>query len=92
MKVRDAFETQAAMAEFFEVTQPTVNRWLNRAKQLPAEHVLRAEARIGIPRHYLRPDIYPPDLPPGPAFLAVDEGTGRVCFQMGAVSKGEAKP
>mgnify|MGYP002079703104 FL=1 len=34
-------------------------RWLNQAKELPAEYVLEAERRYGVSRYELRPDIYP---------------------------------
>ena len=47
------------MADAFEVSQPTIWRWINQSKQLPAEYVLRAEAATGVSRHDLRPDIYP---------------------------------
>ena len=35
-KVRAKYRTDAAMALAFDVTQPTVWRWLNQSKQLPA--------------------------------------------------------
>jgi DNA-binding transcriptional regulator YdaS (Cro superfamily) len=30
-------------------------------ERVPAERVLAIEAATGVPRHELRPDIYPPD-------------------------------
>ena len=54
-----AFSSQQAMATELGVTQPTVWRWLNQSKQVPAEYVLRVEAATGVSRHDLRPDIYP---------------------------------
>ncbi|MCY1672138.1 YdaS family helix-turn-helix protein [Novosphingobium sp. SL115] len=58
--VIDAYVTQEAAAEAFGVCQSTVSRWLSQSKRLPAEYVLKAEADTGVPRHFLRPDIYPP--------------------------------
>ena len=51
--------SQQALADCCGVSQPTVWRWLNQSKRLPAEYVLRVEAATGISRHLLRPDIYP---------------------------------
>ena len=51
--------SQAAFARALDVAQPTVWRWVNQTKQLPAEYVLRAEVATGVSRHDLRPDIYP---------------------------------
>ena len=53
--------SQAAFARALDVAQPTVWRWVKQTKQLPAEHVLRAEEATGVSRHDLRPDIYPRD-------------------------------
>lgn len=50
---------QSAIARLLGVTQPSVWAWLNRGKELPAEHVLAVEAATGVSRHDLRPDIYP---------------------------------
>ncbi|WP_260925380.1 transcriptional regulator [Novosphingobium sp. 9] len=75
-EVRACFETEQAMADAFSVTQPTVWRWLNQSKQLPAEKVLLAEKLTGVSRHDLRPDIYPVDLPPAPErWTGVDQCT-----------------
>jgi transposase-like protein len=59
--VRQSFETEEAMASALGVTQPTVWRWLNQAKRLPAEKVLLAERLTTVARFLLRPDIYPPE-------------------------------
>jgi DNA-binding transcriptional regulator YdaS (Cro superfamily) len=59
LKVRAHFETEAAMAEAFQVTQPTIWRWLNQSKQIPPEKALLAEQLTGVSCHDLRPDIYP---------------------------------
>jgi len=50
---------QSALARICEVSQPTVWKWLQSTKRLPAEHVLTVEAATGVSRHALRPDIYP---------------------------------
>lgn len=57
---------QSAMARLIGVTQPTVWAWLDRAKPLPAEHVLKVEEATGISRHDLRPDLYPREATPAP--------------------------
>lgn len=54
-----AIGTQQAFADLLEVSQPTIWRWLNQSKQLPAEFVLTVEEATGVSRHDLRPDIYP---------------------------------
>jgi len=89
--VRAQFASERAMAQVFEVSQPTVWRWLNQYQQLPAEHVLRAEQLTGISRHLLRPDIYPADLGPSPAWRGVDNGRQRVSFkQSNGLQQGHA--
>lgn len=50
---------QSAFARLIGVSQPTVWAWLNTAKRIPAEYVLKVEAETGVSRHDLRPDIYP---------------------------------
>lgn len=50
---------QSAMARICGVSQPAVWKWLQSSKRVPAEYVLRIEARTGVSRHHLRPDIYP---------------------------------
>lgn len=42
-----------------EVTQPYISRWLNDMGKVPAEYVLAFEAATKIPRHEVRPDLYP---------------------------------
>jgi len=63
---RDRAGSDSALARDLGETQPKVWRWINQAKQMPAEHVLTAERLYGVSRHDLRPDIYPRDLPPAP--------------------------
>lgn len=54
---------QSAMGRICNKAQPTVWKWLQTSKRLPPEHVLAAEAKTGVSRHLLRPDIYPLSLP-----------------------------
>jgi DNA-binding transcriptional regulator YdaS (Cro superfamily) len=66
-RIRAFFATEQAMAEAFAVTQPRqVWRWLNQSHQIPAEYVLRAEELTGVPRHLIRPDLYPLSCLPRP--------------------------
>jgi DNA-binding transcriptional regulator YdaS (Cro superfamily) len=51
--------SQSSFAEAVGTSQQLVSYWLSKGKPLPAEFVLPAEARLGISRHDLRPDIYP---------------------------------
>jgi DNA-binding transcriptional regulator YdaS (Cro superfamily) len=57
---------QARLARILGLSPTTLNSWLRRGTRLPAEHVLAIEAALGIPRHELRPDIYPPAEAPAP--------------------------
>ena len=76
---RDAAGSDSQLARDLGVPQPTMWRWLNQTKQLPAEYVLRAEELYGVSRHLLRPDIYPVehDRSPYARFHAVDGGARR---------------
>ena len=53
---------------------------LQQSKQLPAEYVLLVEAKTGVSRHDLRPDIYPRetmvDRGIGTRFIGVDRRAG----------------
>ena len=51
LKLRD-------IADHMNVDKSTVTRWMQ--SKIPAERVLEVERFTGIPRHELRPDIYPP--------------------------------
>jgi len=44
------------LSEHLGVTRSAVSQW----PRVPAERVLKVEEVSGIPRHELRPDIYPP--------------------------------
>lgn len=82
--------SQTAFASLCHVSQAAVWKWLQTAKRLPAEYVLTVEATTGIPRHLLRPDIYPADLGPSPAWQGVDHGTQRVSFNRNNTLQGRA--
>jgi Uncharacterized protein conserved in bacteria, prophage-related len=94
---RDALEqaidkagSQTAFAALCGVSQAAVWKWLQTAKRLPAEYVLTVEAATGIPRHLLRPDIYPADLGPSPAWQGVDHGAQCVSFNRNSTLQGRA--
>lgn len=52
---------QSALGRACGTNQAVVWYWLNRARRVPAEYVLRIEAATDgqITRHDLRPDLYP---------------------------------
>lgn len=52
---------QLPLAKAIGASQSTVWEWLKRSPRgVNAEWVLRVEAASGVPRHLLRPDLYPP--------------------------------
>lgn len=52
---------QLPLARRIGTTQSQVWYWLKRAKGgVPGPFVLKIEQTTGVPRHELRPDIYPP--------------------------------
>ena len=56
--LREAIEAAggpAAFAKAAGVKLPSIYSW----KRIPAERVVRVEAATGIPRHRLRPDVFP---------------------------------
>lgn len=55
---------QAPFGRLIGRRQSTVFQWLFDGKELPAELVRQVEAALGIPRHELRPDLYPPEEAP----------------------------
>lgn len=82
----DLAGTQVEFARICGVKQPTVSLWIKHSKPLPAQCVLKVEAATGVSRHFLRPDIYPVEVPHAPpAWTGVDRGEGRVSFQNGEV-------
>ena len=50
--------SQAAFARLLGVSQPSVWKWLDKGKSLPAEHVHAVVAATGIPKEELRPDLF----------------------------------
>lgn len=54
---------QTALANALGLKQGHIWYWAHRAHQIPAERVLDVERVTGIPRHELRPDLYPPPHP-----------------------------
>lgn len=65
--------SQSALSRALGVSQPTVWRWLQSSRRMPAEHVLRAETLFGVSRHLLRPDIYPREIDLASASSAIGE-------------------
>lgn len=52
--------SQAKLAELLGVTPARVSQILSKGEGLPVQHVLTVERATQVPRHLLRPDIYPP--------------------------------
>jgi DNA-binding transcriptional regulator YdaS (Cro superfamily) len=46
----------SGLAPLLKITPQAISQW----KKVPAERVLEVERATGVPRHELRPDIYPP--------------------------------
>lgn len=85
---RDAAGSDSQLARDLGISQPKVWRWVHQSKQLPSEYVLEAERLYGVPRHFLRPDIYPADLGPAPRWHGVDQRVDR--FQAAVMARGGA--
>ena len=66
--------SQSALARICGVSQTAVWKWLQSGKRLPAEYVLKVEAATLVPRHFLRPDIYPVSLTATPVELGEECG------------------
>lgn len=56
----EAVGGQANLAGKLDVTPQAVNLWVSSGR-VPAGRVLAIEAATGVPRHALRPDLYPPE-------------------------------
>ena len=76
LKCRDVAGSDSKMARDMGTSQPTVWRWINQSKQLPADYVLKASELYGISPSDLRPDLYPRDL--GTRFYGTDGRAHRV--------------
>lgn len=59
-KVQNTRGTAPRIAEVCGIKCAAVWNW----KRVPAEHVLTVEQLLEIPRHLIRPDIYPPPSDP----------------------------
>jgi DNA-binding transcriptional regulator YdaS (Cro superfamily) len=57
-----ADDNQSAFAAAVGTSQQRISYLLKNGKSMPAELVLKTEEVYGIPRHELRPDIYPEPL------------------------------
>ena len=56
----DIVGSQKALADKLGTTQSQVWYWLKRSKKgTPGEFVIPIEHATGVPRHELRPDLYP---------------------------------
>jgi DNA-binding transcriptional regulator YdaS (Cro superfamily) len=66
------------MAKICGCTPGNINQLVQKKSELPAEYVLAVEAATGVPRHDLRPDLYPrglqDDVPFRPALNVAAEG------------------
>lgn len=61
--------SQEAFGALFKppVDKSTVHRWENGSVRISAERAMSIEAVTGIPRHVLRPDVFPvPERKPAP--------------------------
>lgn len=100
LRAVDILGTKSELARVCGVSPTAVWKWVQSSKRLPAEYVLRVEAATGVSRHWLRPDIYPVDLPPASARFhgtdlhagsrptGLDGRASRVSFQRRAGMKG----
>lgn len=50
---------QSALGRLIGVRQQAIYSWVHGTGRAPAERVLAIEKATGVPRHELRPDIYP---------------------------------
>lgn len=59
-KALSAAGSQQALASAIGVRQSTLWYWLRKSRRgVPAEFVIEIERVTGVPRHELRPDLYP---------------------------------
>jgi len=98
----DVAGSQSELARICGVSPTAVWKWVQSSKRLPGEYVLQVEAATGVPRHLLRPDLYPLDLPQAPKrwygtdrhtgarIYGLDRRQGRVALDRGAETKGAA--
>jgi DNA-binding transcriptional regulator YdaS (Cro superfamily) len=71
--------SQSALAKICGCTPGNINQLVQKKSDLPAEYVLAVEAATGVPRHALRPDLYPrglqDDVPFRPALNVGEAGS-----------------
>lgn len=58
--------TDAALGSLIGVSGDSVRLWRLKLQEIGAKRVLKVEEVTGIPRHELRPDLYPPPVSPAP--------------------------
>ncbi|API58888.1 hypothetical protein BSL82_05825 [Tardibacter chloracetimidivorans] len=61
LEALEAAGSQTALATMCGCTQGNIWQLLQKGSALPAKYVLKVEAGTGVPRHRLRPDLYPPE-------------------------------
>lgn len=54
--------SQAALARLLGISSQAINKML-LSNRVPAGRVLKIEELTGVPRHELRPDLYPNEMP-----------------------------
>lgn len=57
LRAVEAADGAAALARQLGIERQAVSQW----RRIPVHHVLTIEQLTGIPRHELRPDVYPAD-------------------------------
>lgn len=60
-KAIDVCGGQSSLASKIGKKQAHISMWLSRDMKVPADQVLKIEQVTGVPRHELRPDLYPPE-------------------------------
>jgi DNA-binding transcriptional regulator YdaS (Cro superfamily) len=67
---------QVPFANVCRCTQGNISQLLQKKSLLPVRFVLKVEANFGVPRHLLRPDVYPLGLTEGVPFYPAAENLG----------------
>lgn len=53
----DAAGNMSKLADKLEISREAISQW----RRIPAERIIQVERATGVPRHLLRPDLYPSD-------------------------------